>query len=379
MAAGHYDENYGFEAMYIYQQSQAVYYNMVNTLKAKPYLDSALEIAKTNNRKGFIIRAYDELRKYYENIEQYKTALSYADSIRIVRIASIKEANTNYIYDHEIRYKKAEQDQQMTEMQAREEITQLNLSRKNTQLLLSGLGLIFALALIGGIYYFYRLKSNTNRLLTDKNEKLSTALNTNKMLVKEIHHRVKNNLQVVSSLLNLQGNYTEDEGILKAINTGRNRVQSMSLLHQNLYGNENLREIEINKYFTELTNSLIKEYPFSNGKQVDTHIDIDNLTIDIDTVVPLGLIVNELITNALKYAYKDQDNYALSVSVKELEVGKLSVTVADNGPGLPFDELPNETSSLGTQLIRSFVEKLDADISIDNSKGTKISLVIPLD
>ena len=176
------------------------------------------------------------------------------------------------------------------------------------------------------------------------------ALENNKMLVKEIHHRVKNNLQVVSSLLNLQSRFEQDDTVLQAINTGKYRVQSMSLLHQSLYLNEDLNSIHIKKYFEDLAKSIVKGYPLF-GKEVKLELDIEDIQLDVDTVVPLGLIANELITNSLKYAYDDIEDCKLDFSIKEAD-GMIRLIVKDNGQGIKFTELPEKSNSLGIAISR---------------------------
>ena len=209
--------------------------------------------------------------------------------------------------------------------------------------------------------------------LANKNNELSVALNTNKMLIKEIHHRVKNNLQVVSSLLNIQSRFEKDDSVIRAINSGKYRVQSMSLLHQNLYVNEDLTSVKIKDYFSDLITSLVDGYPLQ-GKEVEIEMQIDDIELDVDVLVPLGLIANELVTNSLKYAYKDnREVYKLDFSIISMD-SKIRLISRDNGPGLPFDEVPKRSSSMGMQLIQSFAHKLKAKVEIDNFQGAEIKI-----
>jgi len=195
----------------------------------------------------------------------------------------------------------------------------------------------------------------------------------NKMLIKEIHHRVKNNLQVVSSLLNIQSRYEKDDIVLKAINSGKYRVQSMSLLHQNLYKNEDLNYIKVQKYFSDLIHSLVEGYPLEN-KNIKLDLNIENIELDVDTLVPLGLIANELVTNSLKYAFhEDRAVYLLKFTLRSVD-DKVEMICSDNGSGLPFDIIPTKTKSMGMQLIRSFTDSLDATVAINNSNGAAVKI-----
>ena len=206
-----------------------------------------------------------------------------------------------------------------------------------------------------------------------KNQTIEEALQANKMLMKEIHHRVKNNLQVVSSLLGLQSRYINDDHALAAIKTGRSRVQSMSILHQNLYSNDLIKNVDIKKYFEDLGINLFNTYNLRD-KEIEFKTDIDDIELDVDTVVPMGLITNELISNALKYAFVDQQKGEIFLKVKHLGQ-KIHLQVSDNGRGLPFDELPHRSDSLGIQLIKSFAEKLEAEINIQNNNGAQIGFI----
>ena len=219
-----------------------------------------------------------------------------------------------------------------------------------------------ALALFG--FLLYRLYG--------LNGKLKQALGEKNILLQEIHHRVKNNLQVISSLLGLQSRYVKDEGLLDAIKSGRGRVQSMSLLHQNLYREENLKGVKMKEYFSNLTQNLFDTYNIDEDN-ITFSTDIDDLELDIDTVVPLGLIANELITNSLKHAFNGGKSGNIHVVLKE-EGNKLKLEVSDDGRGLPEGELPITGKSLGTKLINSFAEKLDAEIKVESINGTTISI-----
>ena len=276
------------------------------------------------------------------------------------------------VYDLDGKYQSDLKENQIAQLSQENIITSLELKQKNNLLWFSILGLLLAIIAGLGFYKAYKTKTKSNKLLSEKNDQLSTALSANKMLVKEIHHRMKNNLQFVSSLLSLQSRYEKDKGILKAINTGKYRVQSLSLLHKNLYLNEDLHSIQIKKYFEELVENIIGGYAQSH-KKIEITTDIDDLELDIESVIPLGLITNELITNAFKHAFHNTVHGKLHLSVKAHE-DKIRLAVKDNGTGLPFTEIPERSKSMGMQLIRMFANKLNGKLEIDNFNGSEIKL-----
>ncbi|MEM7296840.1 MAG: sensor histidine kinase [Bacteroidota bacterium] len=197
-------------------------------------------------------------------------------------------------------------------------------------------------------------------------------MNERETLLKEIHHRVKNNLQIISSLLNLQAGSLEDEAAIDAVKEGQNRVKSMALIHENLYQNDDLSGIEVDEYIENLTRTLYGSFGVDEEK-IKTNLSVEKIRLDIDTLIPLGLMLNELLCNALKYAFPEgQGNLALSLRQSE---NKLDLKVKDDGPGISKEKLENG-NSYGWKMIKSLSRKLKADISIENDRGTQISLSI---
>ena len=355
---------------YVYNETNSLYHLKRNDLENVTYHAENLLSSSSPNT---VISAYKILAEINKKVGNWKKSYTYQDSALVITTRSNKLAEKNIIYDYENKYQKSLKDKEISLLLRDQEIQQLHLKKQSKLLYFSLLGFLLVGLAVIGIVYAYRTKMKTNRLLKEKNSSLSESLENNKMLVKEIHHRVKNNLQVVSSLLNLQSRYEKDKTIVKAINIGKYRVQSMSLLHQNLYVNEDLKSIHIKKYFEDLANTLVAGYPLANTK-LNLDLDIEELKMDIDTVVPLGLISNELITNSLKYAFTNSRMGNLHFSIKE-EGDNIKLSVKDDGIGISFTEFPNKINSMGYKLIQSFAKKIKADIIIDNSKGTSISLI----
>ncbi len=331
-----------------------------------------VRIGKETGNEQLRLNGYTGLSEAYRKSGQYKTALAYGDSLSQLHQQLDLAFQNRTMLDLNQKYEANLKNEEIAKLNAMQNVQALELNQKHKQLTFLLLGLFLTMAALGAFSYALITKSRNHKILSIKNNQLREALDNNKMLIKEIHHRVKNNLQVVSSLLNLQSRFETDNTVLRAINTGKFRVQSMSLLHQNLYLNEDLHSIKVKKYFEDLSQYLVKGYPL-NGKEVHLELDIEDITLDIDTVVPMGLICNELITNALKYAYINTPQCRLWVSIKEAN-GKIRLMVKDNGVGTSFTELPVKSTSMGTQLIKSFGNKLKAVIEIDNFEGTEFKL-----
>ncbi len=179
-----------------------------------------------------------------------------------------------------------------------------NVEKKQAKqrFLILAFGLIIVLFFTGLIYYRFRIGKQQNELINKQKNKLDKNNKEKELLLKEIHHRVKNNLQVISSLLDLQTNNIKDESALLAMEDGQSRVQAMALIHQNLYQNQNVGSISFEEYANQLVKHLASIYEGKNSVEVE--LLCKETYFDIDTAIPVGLILNELISNAYKYAFK---------------------------------------------------------------------------
>ena len=223
-----------------------------------------------------------------------------------------------------------------------------------------------------GLFNYNKIRKK-NILISNQKVAIEKSLKEKDTLLREIHHRVKNNLQVVSSLLRIQSSNTNDETAVDALKEGQSRVQSMSLIHQDLYQKENLTSVSINKYFERLSENLFNTYNISRD-QITLTKEISQLNLDIDTVVPLGLILNELLTNALKYGFPNDRKGEIKVTMKQVEQ-ELFLEVRDNGIGLP-EETDKKSDSFGLNLVEVLSGKLDAGVRQFNDGGAVVQLRI---
>ncbi|WP_233504502.1 PAS domain S-box protein [Methanoregula formicica] len=215
-------------------------------------------------------------------------------------------------------------------------------------------------------------EENMQRL--DAEGKLKESLNEKTMLLKEIHHRVKNNLQIIVSLLNLQSRYVKDESVLATIRESQNRVKAMALVHEKLYRAEDIAHIDLNDYIRFLGTGLSQFYD-AKSRGIRFSLESPDVRVDINTAIPLGLILNELISNAFKYAFPKGKSGEVFVSVTR-EEKTLTVIVRDDGAGIPEDFDWKNTQSLGLRLVNSLVDQLDGTIELDRSKGTRFTMVL---
>ncbi|MBC8414213.1 PAS domain S-box protein [bacterium] len=209
--------------------------------------------------------------------------------------------------------------------------------------------------------------------LKQAEEQLKASLKEKETLLQEIHHRVKNNMNVVSSLLSLHKNSTKNEEVKKALQESQGRVYAMSAVHESLYNSKNLAEIDLMDYLNKLSSSLLQTYSVNPGK-VQFKIDGDDVRVDIDKASPLGLTINELISNALKYAFPDDRRGKIEVTLQKQE-NRLKLTIQDNGVGMPEGFDWKNSNTLGLKLVRTLVEnQLDGSIDMESNNGTKFTI-----
>ncbi len=203
-------------------------------------------------------------------------------------------------------------------------------------------------------------------------EQIKASLHEKEALLKEIHHRVKNNLQIISSLLNLQSERAGSTAVTQALQEGQNRVRSMALIHENLYRSNNLAQIDFGAYVRELVGQLHRTYS-EHARRVTVDVQVEALFLPMETAVPCGLILNELFSNAVKHAFVDGRAGQISIQLQS-DHNDYRLTVADNGVGLPPQFDYRQTTTLGLQLVHTLVGQLDGRLLVDNRQGTAVTI-----
>jgi PAS domain S-box-containing protein len=199
-------------------------------------------------------------------------------------------------------------------------------------------------------------------------EQIRASLKEKEVLLKEIHHRVKNNLQVISSLLYLQSKNIQDSQTFEMFQESQNRVRSMALVHERLYQSPDLTRIDFAEYVRSLANHLFRSYGV-NTNVIKLKINVDDVFLGVDTAIPCGLIINELVSNSLKHAFPDGGEGEVRIELRA-DDGQLMLMVSDNGVGFPQDLDFRDTGSLGLQLVNTLVEQIEGTIELDRSDGT---------
>jgi len=219
-------------------------------------------------------------------------------------------------------------------------------------------------------YVYGTVQDITDMKIAEK--RLIKSIKEKEILLQEIHHRTKNNLLVIASLLNLQSRYIKDKASKDMFRESQNRARSMAIIHERLYQSTDLKRINFGEYISSLVTELFHTYN-TEPSLTKLKIDADDILIDIDTSIPLGLIVNELITNCLLHAFPDGNIGEIQVDFHQ-ESDQYQLTVKDNGIGFPDDIDFKNTDSLGLLMINSLTDQIDGLIELDNSDGTEIKI-----
>jgi two-component sensor histidine kinase len=251
----------------------------------------------------------------------------------------------------------------MSEMEVRLDTAEKEvvLANQASQLKVRRIQLIAAVLFVLLMAFLAALMIKSRNRIQQKNERIST-------LMRELHHRVKNNLQVISSLLGLQSMRLEDAVAQKAVNEGKERIRAMSLIHQKLYQQEEVSSVHVKDYVENLVSELTQSYGFADRATVE--LSLPDVLLDADTTLPLGLIINELVSNAFKYAFNDPNvNPILTLTLIQDAGNHYLLTISDNGPGLPTDFDFSKASSFGLKLVNLLIKQLKGNINLDSSSG----------
>jgi two-component sensor histidine kinase len=200
-------------------------------------------------------------------------------------------------------------------------------------------------------------------------EELKSSLNEKDVLLKETHHRVKNNMQIISSLLNLEMGYSDEDEAIDVLKESQNRIKSMALIHEKLCQSNDLNHIKISDYINTLVTDLFYSFNLSD-EQIEMKMDLEDIYLKIETAIPCGILINELVSNSLKYAFPNGEKGEIFVSLKSKDDG-YELIVSDNGVGLPEELDYKNTESLGLQLVNNLAAQIDGRVELEKGHGTK--------
>lgn len=334
--------------------------------EAEEYLLQALALVKDNG-SNLETGVYKRLSEHYKATGNLEEAYNYQSKYVSKKDTLLDENEALNMVKAQSDYEIEKRESALAMEKKEKEIKSLELAGRNKTIwfLGGGIALLAVVLMLSVRSYVQKKKAAT--LLTEKNNRIET-------LVRELHHRVKNNLQVVSGLLSLQSNRLE-EGIAKdAMEEGRNRINAMSMIHQRLYLDNDLAAVDITDYLQNLSLSLAASFGY-NAQHIKTNVKLPEQVMNIDLAIPIGLIVNELVTNAFKHAFQDTYQPAVAISLEQKK-DLLELRVSDNGTGSVNGHAINTAASFGMKLVRTLVEQVNGELSLDQSSGTAYTITI---
>ena len=352
---------------------------------ARKYLDATLETVDKRSypvQKGIYTVAY-QLDSAQNNLA---SAIGYLKKIKTVDDSIFNIEKNKEISQLQISYESEKKDKDIllkanniSLLNKEKELQKHKFEQTSNEKNIAIAGIIIVLIAAFGFYFAYRNKLKLNNLLekkrqeiSDKNEKLNKLVEDKEWLLKEIHHRVKNNLQIVMSLLNTQSAYLTDKAAQSAIADSQRRLHSIALIHQQLYKSDNVSAIKIYRYISELVSYLKDSY---DSALIKFDIKVDDIELDVAQTIPIGLILNEAITNSFKYAFTPGEKGKIKISLCQTEKDVYELLIRDNGKGLPEAFEPENCNSLGMQLLVGLSNDLNGEFKIYNDGGTVIQIV----
>ena len=340
---------------YCYGLLADIYQNRGDHDKSITYYKKSFDFYTANGNRYSAGNMLQYISASYEKHGNLDSALNYYKAYYSQSVAFEQEKNQRSMRESELQINVLKRDKV--------------LQKKEEQTLLYTFALAFIVIMLGFLFYFYKKRQARNLELQRLNIELESKNKQNELLLKEIHHRVKNNLELVKSLISLQSAQIEDPATKEAMMASQNRVQSMGIIHQKLYQGTNLGSIEMKDYFLNLSEGILDT--FNAEEKVKIECAMENLELDVDTAVPIGLIVNELLTNALKYAFPKNEQGTIHISLEKTTDNNLKLKIRDNGVGKVVGLAPKGTG-FGAQLVQLLTQQLNGKMQEHNNKGTHI-------
>jgi two-component sensor histidine kinase len=343
--------------------------------KGLSLLEEAAKLAEEIDQRQNIVEISFILFNQYKSLGNYRDALKYLelytqnnDTLNNASLTrELTKVSMQYAFDQEL-------DSIAYEQKLAETIYEQTLVKKENSLyiLIGLLVLVLIVAVI--LYLYYQNKARLSLELRVQNDKIKRAFEEREVLMREIHHRVKNNLQIVSSLLNIQSKLTPQDDAKDALIESRDRVLTMAMIHQKLYRSEDLNDINLKDYIEEVASAVIASHQIDD-KSIHLNLSIVDITLQLDQMINVGLIVNELITNALKHAFSEVNSGNISVVMQQTSTAEVLLEVSDDGR----NARGKTDSSYGQRLIQSLVKGMKGEISIDTAIGTKTRINFPIE
>lgn len=358
----------------------AIIYYLLHTGQADktyPYIEELRKLAKSNKDLYNLAELEEAHFQSDSATGNYLGAIGHLQTYKQLNDSLFNINSTRQFANLQLKYETDKKDKNIKLLKQKGVLQTERLQHEVTIRYVFIASLVILFIILGLLYSRYCTKQRNNKVLEAKQEEINRKnivlqhlVEEKEWLIKEIHHRVKNNLQIVISLLNTQSAYLENEDAIMAIQNSQHRMQAMSLIHQKLYQTENLATIDMSWYIYELVNYLKES--FDHDRKIKFELDTDRADFDVAQAVPLGLILNEAISNAIKYAFPAREKGKVKISLKNMGNENYSLAIADDGVGVPEGFEEQERESLGMNLMMGLTGQLDGEFKLESNNGLTI-------
>ncbi len=330
--------------------------------KAKIYLDESEKLSRQTGSLEYLKQSLEEKVKFFKAQHDFSNAFLYQQELLQVKDSLLNVGKAEALSSLQIKYETDKKEQHIKLLENEKSLQGIQLqSNRNWVRWLIG-SAILLLIIIALIFYLFRISQRNKERV--------------ELLLKELNHRVKNNLQILSSLLVLQSNYIKDDDhAFQAIKSNEGRVNAMALIHKKLSINDRNQEINMKEYLPELVQYLVQSYGYPQHR-LNLVLDIQEIKLAVDKAIPLGLVINELVSNACKYAFKEQTNPQLVVRLNQENKSEIKIEIEDNGIG--FEGSIDNPTSFGLKMVNMLAKELKAKIAFTTNKGTQFKMIVPI-
>lgn len=351
-----------------------IYIETKKYAKAKQMLIKLIDVTKKINAEPILSDIYKDLYIIFKENKDYKNAIFYYEKYNNLKDKLFNINNNKNIIEIQSKYDILVNQKQIEKLKDSTKISKLIIEKNKLKVKQQqNLSIVLSISIIVAIIFILLLY---HRFVTSKqlSKKITIALNDRETLLKELHHRVKNNLQLISSLLNLQSNSSKNKSPDEILEISRNRISTMLMIHENLYKSKNFKYISLKKYVKDLAKNLTESTNIKS-RNIKIKTNIQDIELDINKLIPCGLIINELVTNSIKHAFKNKNKGDIFItSENNGDMCKISIT--DNGTGLPKDFNIDKTISLGLKLVKGLTKQINGEFIIDKTThGSKFFII----
>ncbi|AUP77747.1 tetratricopeptide repeat-containing sensor histidine kinase [Flavivirga eckloniae] len=344
-----------------------IYEKLGDTQSVESNYNQALTQALKTNASPQLSKVYEALHKYTHRKKDYKKSYEYLLKYNEAENALFTKEKDKQLKEVQAKFDLESKEKEILLLTNENRIKSLeNQNQRRAQTILI-IGVVALIIILVTLFYAYKNKQTNNKTLAEKNKVISQTLKDREILLKEVHHRVKNNLQIVSSLLRLQHKFGSHKSSVEILQEIQDKIQAMSIIHEKLYKSSDLSLINLESYLDNLLTYFNTSYdlPKQNIKITTT---IDDIDLSMDRLVPCGLIVNEIIANSIKYAFQDNSSGYISIKASKNE-NECVLTIQDTGVGFPEDFKVENSQSLGMQLIQGLTKQIKGTVDIISNPG----------